>query len=228
MRVISYNIRGGLGMDGKRDTLRIAEAVRAHSPDIVCFQEVHQRLPWSGWADQPRLLERALGMRFLFQRNVNFWPGGYGLGIATHLPIAAVLRHFLPGGRERRGALEVRLNAPAGEIAVFCTHWGLTEDERDGQADALAECLERAAPRPVLVCGDFNAFPDSPEVRRLLSQSSLRDADTEANRPTYPADAPRARIDFVLLSAHWVLGGVHVPETLASDHLPVVVDLGRV
>ena len=56
MRIVTYNTRGSLGMDGLRSTRRIVETVRAVSPDIVCFQEIHQRLAWSGREDQPAIL----------------------------------------------------------------------------------------------------------------------------------------------------------------------------
>ena len=45
MRVMTYNIRGGLGMDGHRSIERIGAVVRDAGADVVGLQEVHQRLP---------------------------------------------------------------------------------------------------------------------------------------------------------------------------------------
>jgi len=42
---------------------------------------------------------------------------------------------------------------------------------------------------------------------------------------TDPADVPRKRIDYVLTSNHFRVRNASVPNTLASDHRPVVVDL---
>jgi endonuclease/exonuclease/phosphatase family metal-dependent hydrolase len=38
-------------MDGQRSAERIADVVLAQNADIVCLQEVHQRLPQSGFVD---------------------------------------------------------------------------------------------------------------------------------------------------------------------------------
>ena len=144
MRVMSYNIRGGLGMDGHRDTARIAQIVGSQAPDVVCFQEVHQRLPWSGWVDQPRRLRRSLGLAFIFQANLPIGIGGYGLGVATHFPVLHVRRHRLPSAGETRGALEVEMETPEGAVTIFCTHWGLDREERARQA--FAQALKRQRP----------------------------------------------------------------------------------
>ena len=42
---------------------------------------------------------------------------------------------------------------------------------------------------------------------------------------TYPADVPRKRIDYVLVSLHFRVLSSLVPATEASDHRPVIVDL---
>ena len=187
---MTFNIRGGLGMDGRRSTERIAEAVAAQSPDVVCFQEVHQRLPWSGFVDQPRRLQKSLGMPLVFQRNLNIGIGGYGLAIASRLPILSTRRHFLPSVGERRGALEVTVQTPTRPVAVWCTHWGLREDERERQAAQMAAWLA-AAPGPRIVCGDFNERADAPALRRLLAETGLRDSGAQATRRPTRRTSPR-------------------------------------
>lgn len=223
MRILTYNIRGGLGMDGRRDTERVAKTVAAQTPDIVCFQEVHQRLPWSGLVDQPGRLGRALGMGFTFQANLRVGIGGYGVGVATKWPVREVHRHFLPSVGERRGALEVRVQTPTGPLTVFCTHWGLSREERVRQAARMIPWIA-AAPRPLVVCGDLNERPGADYIERLLSETGLRDADDLADRPTFPADAAGARIDFVFYSDGFRLERLEVGDSQASDHLPLWAD----
>lgn len=223
MRILTYNIRGGLGMDGRRDTARIAAAVAAHSPDVVCFQEVHQRLPWSGLIDQPRRLRKELGLGFTFQANLSVGVGGYGLGVATEYPVLTVQKHSLPSVGEQRGALEVRLETPDGPLTVFCTHWGLKRDERERQARQMTEWVN-GAPRPLVVCGDLNEAFVADYIQRLLRETGLRDADAEADRPTYPADAPRARIDAVFYSDGLRFQTLTVGDSQASDHVPLWAD----
>lgn len=223
MRVMTYNIRGGWGSDGRRLTERIAEIVRAQSPDIVCLQEVHQRLPQSRFVDQPAVLERALEIPLVFQANLRLGFGNYGLAVASRWPVRAVQNHLLPSIREQRGALQVTLDTPNGLRTVFCTHWGLNGPERERQAASVADLVTGAA-NPVIVCGDFNERADAVGVRLLLGRTGLRDADAAQNRPTYPADKPEARIDYVFFSPELTLTGVFPVVTLASDHLPLVAE----
>ena len=228
MRIVTYNTRGSLGMDGIRATGRIAEVARTLSPDVVCFQEIHRRLPWSGREDQPAVLESLLKRRFLFQRNLRIGFGGYGIGIATRGSVAGWSEHFLPSKKEQRGALEARLRDVGGlrEVTVFCTHWGLDAEERLQQAEALAEKIN-AAPRPIIFCGDLNEGDDAAAVRHLLAATGLRDADAVLNRPTFVSDNPTDRIDYILTSPELRVNHFEVVFSLASDHLPLLADVER-
>ncbi len=223
MRVMTYNIRGGWGSDGRKSTGRIAEVVRDQSPDIVCFQEVHQRLPQSKFVDQPARLESELEMPLVFQANLRLGFGGYGVAVSARYPVRAVQNHLLPSAREQRGALQVLLDTPHGLLTVFCTHWGLNSQEREKQAARLAD-LVLAVTGPILVCGDFNEGPDAAGIRLLLERTGLQDADAAQHRLTYPADNPEARIDYIFFSPSLMLTAVFPVTSLASDHLPLVVD----
>ncbi len=226
LRVMTFNVRGGLGLDGRRDTARVANFLLTQAPDIVCFQEVHQRLPWSGWVNQPGILERELGMTVVFQRSVNTVLGGYGLAVASRHRLSDVTRRFLPSIGERRGALAVTAQTPDGPVRVWCTHWGLNGEERIRQAVRLASWVNESS-LPTILCGDFNERPDAPAVRRLLSDTGLSDAGEQTGKPTYPSDLPTARIDFVLCSADLTCECCAVPDTQVSDHRPLVCDFRR-
>lgn len=54
MKLVSYNIRFGLGLDQQIDLGRIADTVR--DADIVCLQEVERFWKRSGGSDQPEIL----------------------------------------------------------------------------------------------------------------------------------------------------------------------------
>ena len=194
-----------------------------HSPDILCVQEVHQRLPQSRFVDQPGRLQKALGLPVVFQANLRLGVGSYGLALVSRYPVNTVQNHLLPSTREQRGVLEVSLTTPLGLLTVFCTHWGLNGAERERQGARLAD-LVLAVPSPVLVCGDFNEDAEAPGLRLLLSQTGLLDADAAERRLTYPADTPAARIDCILHSPSLTLQDVFPVSSLASDHLPLVAD----
>ncbi len=229
MRILTYNTRGSLGMDGRRSTPRIAQVVRNLTPDVVCFQEIHRRLVRSGGEDQPAMLADGLGRPFIFQSNLKIGFGGYGVGIAYRGDLRRSREHYLPSKTEQRGALEVQLRNVGGlpRLSVFCTHWGLDAEERTYQATALAQSVA-AAGHPVIVCGDLNENASSKAVRMLLEATGLLDADALQNRSTFLSDNPTARIDFVLHSSDLVVRNVEVIASLASDHRAVLVDFDAV
>ncbi|MDW8207997.1 MAG: endonuclease/exonuclease/phosphatase family protein [Chloroherpetonaceae bacterium] len=227
IRIVTYNLRGGLGMDGVRSLSRIAQVLRPLAADIICLQELHCCTWNAGRENQPNRLARSLARHMLFQATRRYPLGGtYGIGIAVRHTVEAVREHALPGDTEPRGALEVRLRNLNGlrRLTVFCTHWGLTPAGRAQQASVLAQ-IAREAPRPLLIAGDFNAPPDDPAVRHLRECVNLQDADAQQNRPTFVADRPTVRIDLILHSNDLMPAHVEVIPTQASDHLPVMADL---
>ena len=228
MRVVSYNIRGGLGMDRKRSTLRIADTVRSLLPDVICFQEVHQKLLWSGSENQPAMLSTRLQRPFVFFAPTRYGFGGEGLGVCVRGVIVEEIHHTLPSGRENRGVLEVRLRDVGGlrSLAVLCAHWGLDSVERLEQA---AECVKIVtnSSRPLILCGDLNETADAPAVRYLIENSGLFDAGAVVNLPTFPADNSTKRIDYILHSPDLRSTCVEINPSLASDHLPVAADFEK-
>lgn len=112
---------------------------------------------------------------------------------------------------------------------VYVTHLDYRADPsvRTAQvADTRRIMAEDAAPgrqkvRQILL-GDFNATPAAPELAPLWGELT----DSDPGGPTYPAQDPVRRIDYVAVSKDSVrVRDAAVAETLASDHRPVVADL---
>ncbi len=232
-RLVTYNIRGGLGMDGRRSIAQTAEVLRPLKADVICLQEVHRRLPWSGLRDQPARLSRLLGMRAIFQSNYSVGVGGFGNAILTRFPVIAQEDIKLPNPAERaailrrmegRGLLSVRLEVERNPLTVMCTHWSLDSGDRLLAAGLVGD-LCASKKEPVILAGDFNAFPDSVEIEKLRDRSGLIDSDAVQNRLTYPSDLPTARIDYIWHSSATSVMSIAVVETLASDHKPVAAEL---
>lgn len=66
LRIMTYNIHGAVGMDGRFSMERIARVIARHRPDIVALQEVDVGRPRSDRLDQAALLADRLGMTFCF------------------------------------------------------------------------------------------------------------------------------------------------------------------
>lgn len=115
-----------------------------------------------------------------------FWRGGddaleFGNAIASRWPIARRETLVLPdaGDGETRAALSVSIESPHGELSFTCTHlnWKYRHGEvRERQVVALCELALRRAPRggfPGILVGDFNAEPESAEIRYVSGLQSL-------------------------------------------------------
>jgi endonuclease/exonuclease/phosphatase family metal-dependent hydrolase len=230
LRVVSYNIRHGRGLDDQVDLARTAAVLRELAPDLVALQEVDQRVTRSGGVDQAAELGRLLGMEHAFGSFMDYQGGRYGMAILSRLPIRRRQSIELPPGNEPRIALLVEVEDPRGKpLNLIGVHFDWVRDDalRHAQAEALCNFLD-ALDAPYLVVGDFNDEPGSRTLGLFEARASAAAKPAEA-RFTFPADEPRKEIDFVFAAPRerWETREVRVvDEGLASDHRPVLAVLG--
>jgi endonuclease/exonuclease/phosphatase family metal-dependent hydrolase len=203
MRVLTWNIHGA--RDAPLE--RIADDIAAVDADVVCLNEIRRR--------HGRRLGRALGMRHYVSSS---FVGPYGTAIYTNEPIVWWRRLRFTGVRriDRRDATVVKLRDGPMLAAV---HLPVPRGER---ARNGAELLA-AVPDDAIIAGDLNAMPHDDVPRAFAAR--FEDACVDGALPTFPADVPRARIDYVWVPRGSRVGGCGVIRTSSSDHLPVVVDL---
>lgn len=242
LRILTYNVHRCIGADGRADPGRIAEVVARCAPDIVALQELDVGRARTGHVDQAQAIAQHLAMDFHFHPALTVAEERYGDAILTALPVRLVKAGALPGlphhpRLETRGALWAAVELGGGTaLQVLNTHLGLRAAERLVQVEALLgggwlghpECRGR----PVVLLGDFNALPRSRAYARLAGR--LHDAQCALpglHRPlaTFPARWPMLRIDHVFLGEGVEALRAEVPrgapERMASDHLPLLVEL---
>jgi endonuclease/exonuclease/phosphatase family metal-dependent hydrolase len=235
LRIVSYNIRHGVGLDGALDLERTAAVLEALAPDVVLLQEVDERCGRSGSVDQAAWLGERLGMQHRFASFMDYDGGRYGLATLSRAPIHASRVLPLPPGRqEPRAALEVSLLVAGTVIRVANAHLDWLDDspERLAQARALRDALAPLRGNPLVVGGDLNDTPASAALAVLLTaedsaltRATCAEADAGA---TFPADEPRTTIDHLLYgpSGAWHVSALAVvDERVASDHRPILIDL---
>lgn len=230
LRVVSYNIRHGRGMDGRVNLERTAGVLRALEPDLVGLQEVDERVGRSGGVDQAAELGGRLGLEHAFGAFMAFDGGRYGMALLSRHPITRAWEIPLPAGNEPRVALAAEIAHPAGPFVAVNVHFDWVGDDgfRFAQASTLARALDELA-RPYVLLGDFNDEPGS----RTLELFHARADEAEkpaAERATFPSPAPTKEIDFVFAAPHgaWQVGPTRVvDEREASDHRPVLANLRR-
>ncbi len=229
LRVLSYNIHHGEGMDGRVDLERIAEVIRRSEADLVALQEVDRGVKRTDRVDQPARLAELTGMHVVFERNIEHEGGDYGNAVLSRMPVERHQNHFLPQSRpgEQRGLLEVHVTVDNEPLVFYATHFDYrpSDEERMASVTMLKEKMEPHAGLPIIVAGDLNDTPDS---RVLVAATAfLLDTceDDSGAALTFPADAPEKRIDYILTNGHPSLRCVDfrvIPESVASDHRPIL------
>jgi len=233
LRVLTYNIHHGEGMDGKFDYDRLAAVIARAKPDLVALQEVDRRTRRADGVDQPELLAEKLGMYQAFGEAMPYSGGQYGEAILSRYPFESVTTHALScaSGQEPRAALSVTVK-PWGEEHPAIQFTGIhlchqSADTRLRQAGEIARALAEWK-GPALLAGDFNFVPDTPSYRLFAEEWSDAARLKSVETPTmgaHKAPEERSRIDFIWLRPLRGLKAISVEvmeEPLASDHLPLL------
>ncbi|MER7808057.1 endonuclease/exonuclease/phosphatase family protein [Streptomyces sp900116325] len=240
LRVATYNIHAGAGMDNVFDLDRQAAELRALDADVIGLQEVD--VHWdtrSQWRDVAGELAERLHMRVSFAPIYSLDPTTpeaprreFGVAVLSRYRIVSAENHEItrlstqvpdPVPAPAPGFGEVVVRVKGMPVHVYVTHLDYRGDPsvRIAQVADTRRVMAEDEGRKVLL-GDFNAEPDAPELAPLWEEL----ADAEPGAPTYPALNPVKRIDFVAVSKDGVqVRDAAVAETLASDHRPVVADL---
>jgi endonuclease/exonuclease/phosphatase family metal-dependent hydrolase len=245
LRVASFNIHHGVGLDGRLDLARTADVIRATGAGVVGLQEVDRHMSArSEWADQAGWLADELGMAVVHGPTIDLDPDDptvpdaprrrYGNALLSTHPIRSWRAVPLPGGdgTEPRGLLTAVLDVEGALVQVASTHLQVrSRSERMMQAArVVAELGSGLGPGdhalPTVLTGDMNATPESPEFAVLTD--ALVDAWAAAGDGpgwTFDAATPHARIDYVMTSPDLAARAAWLVPTDASDHYPVVADL---
>lgn len=234
LRIVSWNVHGFVGTDGRRDPERVARVLEELAPDVAGLQEVGGRLAPGEGEDPASTVARHLALRHAFGATM-IRPGfAYGNAILSRHPIEATRAYDLSvNGREPRGCLRADVAAGSARIHVFAVHLGLHWRERRRQASQLlsADILRDAALAfPLVLVGDFNVLSNRGAVprwlRRQLTDCAVAHGDAS---PTFPSRFPLVRLDRAFVSAALAVDGCAPHRSplarKASDHLPLVVDV---
>lgn len=230
-----WNYRGGWA--ARRG--RIARVIREAAPDVVGLQEVRRDPHIAFGVNQAAQLARMTGLRHVHAPAMRYWRWPRieeGIAILTPHPILRhtivplrwdVADHFDPN---RRIALHAALSVPDGSsLDCWVTHLNQRPPMRDASALALRDAL-RSTPSP-LVMGDLNAEPGS-ETIQPFRDVGLRDmwhaAYPDDPGPTYPAEAPAVRIDYLFAGVGWAVERIErigLGGRTLSDHCGLLATL---
>ena len=175
VRVAMWNIWGRYG-DWPARQAAIESELQREDPDIVCLVEA--------WEADGVTAADVLGDTLALPGRVQVgsWEaGGFTSGVAllSRWPIAASESRELSGGETGNvgSALFARVEGPRGDLQFFVVSLDYPLDAsalRQAQVRELAAFVREVTRgrHPTVVCGDFNAHPDSDEIRMLTGRSA--------------------------------------------------------
>jgi endonuclease/exonuclease/phosphatase family metal-dependent hydrolase len=251
----------------------IRRGLETLNPDVAGFQEVVVR---GDGLDQAALLLghtdyfRVFGPAFRWNDEGTMLAhdgegSAFGNLIASRWPVLSSEVRPLPGkhGEEPRSVLGALIDTPTGVLPLLTTHldWqfdhGWVRERQVRAIDTFARELTKRADLPPILTGDFNAHPDSAEMRFLRGLASLDGSSTyfqdawevagaggpgftwdNRNRFAAHGHEPDRRIDYILVGpadssgrgrveAAWLAFEEPVGDLFASDHFGVVAEVRR-
>lgn len=223
MRIASYNIRKAVGLDWRRDPLRVIRVLQDLDADVVALQEADKRLGMRPAVLPEEQLFDHTGLRILQVTDgpSSGWHGN-ALLVREGWEVARTERFSLPG-IEPRGAVLADLTGPDGALTVIGTHLGLRRGCRQLQLAHLLEAVGADATRTVLA-GDMN------EWSTRIGFDLIDDVfDLVLPGRSFHTSRPVAALDRFAVGKglKHLASGVHRAGDArrASDHLPVWIDL---
>lgn len=244
LRVLTWNLWWRYGPWEQR-LPAIVSSVERIAPDVFTMQEV--------WDDGERnlagIVADALGYHHAFDAYTDRDSGvRFGNAVVSRWPIRESASQPLPAAGEPdedRLVVHASIDGPRGAIDAFSVHLNhrlVHSHVRQAQVRAVAEYVaERAAGEtPPIIGGDFNAAPDTEEIRMLTGLTTaatpglpLYDAwrfagaegpgHTWDNRNPFAAAMlePDRRIDYVFVGRRHENGAGHVVECRVEGNAPV-------
>ncbi len=222
LRAMCYNIHNCTGNDDLYDEQRIADIINAADVEAVAVQEVD-----SMTTRHPVDIMKNLGVKTsmypTFGAAIDYKGGKYGVGVLTKEKPISYYTIPLPCSEEPRVLLLVELE----NYYFCCTHLSLLAEYRTEAVNIIIEEAKKLN-KPMILAGDFNAKRDESSIQTLAEHFEIFEKNGSKN--TYPAGTPNREIDYICLykdnGGMAVVGEHHVvPETVASDHRPIVIDM---
>ena len=226
MTLVSYNV--GVFSKYEDNTVpQVADVIRGADATLVALNELDSCNRRHATFQLKELADELGGWAYQFASAFPFANGAYGNGVVSRDKVTSRYKVHLPksDGSEPRSIAVVETDRCV-FASVHLDYVG--ENSQRDQVEALNEWFKAVyagAKKPVFLCGDFNAEPDS-ETIQLMRQGWTQLSGVDH---TYSTKNPRKCIDYVF--AYKAAAPVEVlsSEVLTagtesfSDHFPVKV-----
>lgn len=220
LRLMTWNVRSL-----RDDRAAVVRVLRGCVPDVLFVQEA------------PRFLRAQSRLAALARESGLVVAAGgkpaAGVALLTTLRVDVDLASDVlltrTRGLHQRGLALARLTVAGRTFTAASVHLGLDAAERLRHVGEIRSSLASRG-LPGVLGGDLNERAGGTAWSSLAS--GYRDVGAAADRPTFPASAPTARIDALLVPEEWQVAAVSLSDIVgesdlvaATDHRPVVVDV---
>jgi endonuclease/exonuclease/phosphatase family metal-dependent hydrolase len=228
---MTYNIHEAINVHNQLDLHGILATIQQSAPDILVLQEVDTGVIMSGSTDQARFLAQHLNMYLApVTSTSHIWQSDV---ILSKYPILAYDSIILQSPSEDDTLLRADIDVAGQQVSVYAVHFSaFSSADRRIQADAALPWIT-STPGLKIWAGDFNidAYGSDTTDQGIyaditaLFNDSFTVAVSRTGDQTWPSTGPVERIDYVFVTSTITVLSHAVPTSLASDHLPVVVQL---
>lgn len=234
IRIVQYNV-GNFYKSGSSALNMVTDMMKELDADLVSLNEVDSVIARSGNIDQMKAFSSLMGdWNYRYAYAIYHAGGKYGVGACGSPDFNYITGHVihLPKGA---GVEDRAMAVMEFDNFIFASvHLDLNTTEQLNQIDIVNSFFDRRYPdtdKPIFICGDFNNYPMTNTIKKMQETWTLLTPATY----TFPAINPTVCIDYIFVrpgAANVRLVKAKVCKvfssgdvTIASDHLPVYVDV---
>lgn len=234
LKIMSYNIRHGNGLDHVQDLSRSAKIIASQAPDLCGLQEIDNFCLRSDSVGQTEYLAKKTLMTGTFAKFMDFDKGAYGMATLSAKQIVSTKILKLPDGiYEPRVSIINEVQITEGYTILFANvhfDW-VSGDEgasnRLNQAKKLVEYLNESE-LPCVIVGDFNCTPESPTMEYFANEGFVF-ADKGNDNLSFQGEH-KLELDHLIFrgskEVQFKKTSVRLlQEPIVSDHRPLIVEL---
>lgn len=228
MILMTYNIMHGLDylklLQKERiiDLDKISQVIKQYNPDILALNEVYNDLEG---INQAAYLAKKLGYKYYyFGKSLNLSDHlHYGNAILSKeeiinpetIKIEDVKTHDEDVYYESRIIIKAQIK----DYNVFVSHFGLAKTEQHNAITKMKELIKNVD--NIIFMGDLNID----EKEMPIIDNKLINTSEGKGLLTFPSINPQKKIDYIYISNNNKINDVKVGNQVASDHLPVIVNI---
>lgn len=244
--VVSYNV-GAFSKWGGTSYALVSAILSDIGPDFVALQEVDSCTARTSGVNQAERLCRELNglpcadpqkpWKWAFGASMPYKGGAYGNAVVYRGEAVSTFRIPIPKGTGREPRCCVAVETPEAVFASVHLDYASVQAGLDGAKAVTSRMTKqyRKSSKPVILCGDFNARPDSPVIKYMTKKWILVSKDNQMSFPCRSdKDADRC-IDYVWVLKNRASSAPSWSEVVsdipwrdvrgASDHYPLAASL---